>query len=297
MSGNKSSGEVWVKQRKSYFNRTKSSSLEVENKLMEYFNSGYPVVLSSGRSAISMTFRYFYKGSDVRVFPFASQCVVNSVLAAHLTPSTPLNLSVIDISYNQWGHFNQSLELPPFLEDSVDSFYPIYSEVLRSGADFEVWSLQKIFGLNYGAVLWCKSEKDARKIRNLRDSNTNRIKMLSRMIFRSFKTVHKIIYGLWEKLEHQHLPLSRREYGHVLEEILMWEQTYNERRKFYYEALDSFGLKISVDIEDFRAVIPVVIELPKHIPKANFEGLLELHRIVNVEKASAVSIFPYQVKL
>ena len=297
MTKNKGSGDVWIKKHRNNLYLTKSNSLEVEKKLLEYFTSGYPVVLSSGRSAISMALCYFYKSDVVRVFPFASQCVVNSILQAGLTPITPLDYSSLDISYNQWGRLNANLEHPPFIEDSVDSFYPIHSEILRSGAEFEVWSLQKIFGLNFGAVLWCKNESDAKKIREYRDRGSHNLKMLKRVFLRLFKSVHGSIYDHWEKLEHQHLPLFGLEYGQILERISIWDNLYNGRKNSYYSALNSLGLVNSTNIEDFREVIPVVIEIPNHIAITSYGNILALHRIVNVKQVTSVSIFPYQVKL
>lgn len=297
MIRNMSSGDVWIKKHGNILYLINSSSLEIERKLQEYFTSGYPVVLSSGRSAISMALRYFYKSDVVRIFPFASQCVVNSILQAGLTPITPLDYSSLDVSYNQWGRLNSNLENLPFIEDSVDSFYPAHSEILRSGAEFEVWSLQKIFGLNFGAVLWCKNESDAKKIRELRDRGTHYLKMLKRVFFRLFKSVHGSIYDNWEKLEHQHLPLFGLEYGQILERVARWDDLYNERKKSYYNALSHLGLADSVDFEDFREVIPVVIEIPNHISITSYEDILTLHCIVNVKKVSSVSVFPYQLKL
>lgn len=297
MTESKNSGDVWIKKRRTNLNITLSSALEVEMKLREYFTSGYPVVLSSGRSAISMAFRYFYKNNVVRIFPYASQCVVNGILQAGLIPVTPLNYSSLDISYNQWGRLNSNLENPPFMEDSVDSFYPVHSDILRSGAEFEVWSLQKILGLNYGAVLWCKNESDAKEIRDHRDRGTHGRKMLRRMFLRLFKNFHGAIYNYWEEIEHQHLPLFRLEYGQILRKILLWDDLYNERKKAFYSALNSLGFVNSTDFEDFREVIPVVIEIPNHLPITNYEEILTLHCIVNVKTVSSVSIFPYQLKL
>lgn len=297
MTSDLSTGDVWIKKRKKSPNLKRTNAVKVENKLREYFNSGYPVVMSSGRSAISMVFRYFYNHKTVKIFPYASQCVVNSILVAGLSPSTPLNYSTLDVSYNQWGRLNLNLVNPPFIEDSVDSFYPVDAEILRSGAAFEVWSLQKIFGIDYGAVLWCKSESDAKKIRYYRDHGHKYIKRLKRTLLRPVKHVHEIFYEHWEALEHQHLPLFRFEYGQIFAQILSWEDLYIERKKNYFEVLNNLGLVSAVNFEEFRDVIPVVIEIPEYLPTVGLQDIKSLHRIVNVDKVSPVSVFAYQVKL
>ena len=78
---------------------------------------------------------------------------------------------------------------------------------------------------------------------------------------------------------------------------MSWEDLYIERKKNYYEALNNLGLVSAVNFEEFRDVIPVVIEIPKHLPTTGLQDILPLHRIVNVDKVSPVSIYAYQVKL
>lgn len=292
-------GDVWIQKNRSGFKFNLSSAEEIEKLLKRHFDSGYPVVLSSGRSAISLAVKLFYKDELVRLFPYASQCVVESILQAGYTPVTPLKFTSLDISYNQWGRMNFSLDNPPFIEDSVDSFYPLGSEILRSGARFEVWSLSKIFGLRYGAILWCRNESDAVEIRAFRNRNTSLLNMLKRSILRKMKGISPQSYKSWENLEFRHIPMFSYEYGRVIAEISSWRTLYNERKQSYFRAVESCGLDVTQAIEDFSGVIPVVIELIKDVSVDNHHNndFRKLHRIVDFDVKTPITIFPYQVKI
>ncbi len=290
-------GDVWIRNHNLKLGFNLSTAEEIEKELKLYFNSGYPVILSSGRSAISLALRLFYGDKLVRLFPYASQCVVSGVIQAGLIPVTPLKFASLDISYNQWGRTNLNLDEVPFIEDSVDSFYPLNGKVLRSGARFEVWSMSKIFGLQYGAILWCSSDSDAQKVRDLRDSNRSVIKMFKRILFRIVRNVHPTLYRNWEKLEFRYLPLFSFEYGKIFEMIKSWELLYQKRKQSYFSALTSCGLDLPEDILEFDQVIPVVIELPKNFSSRHKIESRSLHRIVNSDVRTRISVFPYQVKL
>jgi putative PLP-dependent aminotransferase (TIGR04422 family) len=291
------SGDVWIRNHQFRFKFNLSNAEEVEKELKSYFNSGYPVILSSGRSAISLALKLFYNDQLVRLFPYASQCVVDSVIQAGLTPVTPLKFTSLGISYNQWGRMNLNLDNPPFIEDSVDSFYPLNSDVLRSGARFEVWSLSKIFGLRCGAILWCRSDSDAEEIRDFRNRNKSMINMSKRNILRMLRGISPNLYKRWEKFEFKHIPLFSYEYGEIFEKISSWQSLYNKRKQSYYSALTICGLDTTGDILELGGVIPVVIELPKNISTDDDNEIRSLHRIVNSDVKTPISVFPYQVKL
>ena len=292
----KSSGDVWPVKRKISFKVKISNSQEIESCLQNIFTVGYPVVLSSGRVAITSALKSSFTGKTVRLFPYASQCVVTSVIKAGLIPVTPLKFSMIDISYNQWGRFNENLVLPPIIEDSVDSFYPATAKILRTGAQFEVWSLSKIFGLNYGAVLWCKNKADADKVKSLRDFKKLRFRIF-RSILRIVKNFNNGLYMKWEELEHRNLELLPLEYGAILNKILHWQNLYEIRLSDYYSALSKAGLDLGDQSLEEEGVIPVVIEVPQEYTGKYNLNIRQLHRISNKESLVKVNIFPYQAKL
>jgi hypothetical protein len=61
-------GDVWIRNHNLKLGFNLSTAEEIEKELKLYFNSGYPVILSSGRSAISLALRLFYGDKLVRLF-------------------------------------------------------------------------------------------------------------------------------------------------------------------------------------------------------------------------------------
>ena len=296
MKNYKSGGDVWPKKRKISLKIKLSSSEEIESCLQSIFTVGHPVIFSSGRVALTYALKSSFAGETVGLFPYASQCVVSSVIKAGLTPVTPLNFSTIDVSYNQWGRFNNNLVLPPIIEDSVDSFYPANSKILRSGAKYELWSLYKIFGLNYGAVLWCKNKTDADKIKRFRNSKKLRLRIL-RSLLSVVKKFNTRLYLKWEELEHRNLELLPFEYGAILNRVTNWQRLYEVRLSDYHSALNGLELASSNQSLEEEGVIPVVIEIPKNFNGKKNLDIRQLHKISKDNGVVKISIFPYQLKL
>lgn len=296
MKNYKSSGDVWPKKRKISLKIKLSTSDEIESHLQSIFTVGYPVILSSGRVAITQALKTSFVGETVGLFPYASQCVVSSVINAGLTPVTPLNFSTVDVSYNQWGRFNNNLVSPPIIEDSVDSFYPAHSKILRTEAKYEIWSLSKIFGLNYGSVLWCKYQTDAEKIKSFRNSKESRLRII-RSLLRVVKKFNTRLYFKWEQLEYRNLELLPFEYGAIFKKVSNWQRLYEVRLSEYCTALNDLGINLVNQTLEAEGVIPVVIELPK-----NFKGKVnidvhQLHRITDGVGVVKTNVIPYQLKL
>ena len=290
-------GAVWPKQRLRLFPIKFTKAKSVEDYLEVKFTAGYPVLFSSGRVALSTVLKTFYNKELVHLFPYASQCVVKSVLNANLIPATPLDSTVLDISYNQWGRFNTAIKMSPFIEDSIDSLYPIGAKILRSGADFEVWSLAKILGLKFGAIMWCKDQNQAHELRRIRDNNTNTKLSILRLFLSLIKGWNPICFRFWEKLEFRNLPLLSIEYGVISNSVSRWERIYNNRLYIYKSVLRELLLQeFNFEIE-YGSVIPVVIDLPLGFKLSCNRSVKSLHRVVGADKPVKVNVIAYQEHL
>ncbi len=289
-----SDGNVWPKAKYAGFKIIFSNQDEIEQKLRSIFKIGYPVIFSSGRSAITTTLKLFYAGNTVRLYPYASQCVVKSVIKAGLIPITPLNFSTLDISYNQWGNYNSGLSVSPFIEDSVDSFYPMGAPIFKSGANFEIWSFSKIFGMKAGAVLWCKNKEDSCRIKEIMKQSRHLSLMLLRLACSQLKNSNKYLYNLWEYFEFKNQPLFTFEYGKILNKVENWERIYSVRLEKYYQALSDLNIKKNDYLNTNRGVIPVVIEIPFNAELNSNVGIRILHRITSAKKVEKVTVFAYQ---
>lgn len=287
-------GAVWPRQRLRLFPVKFAKAEIVENYLSKKFAVGHPVIFSSGRAALFIVLKTFYKGDLVRLFPYASQCVVNSVLRANLIPVTPLDFSILDISYNQWGRFNTTTKKPPFIEDSIDSLYPNGAKILRSGADFEVWSLAKILGLNFGAVMWCRDENQANILKEVRDKGKNTKLSIIRFFLSIIKGLNPKLSRMWERLEFRNLPLLSIEYGVISKTVARWDEIYNSRLRGFESVLSDLSLqKLNTQIES-ENVIPVVIDLPSGFEFSYDKSVKRLHRIFDNGEIKRINVIAYQ---
>jgi putative PLP-dependent aminotransferase (TIGR04422 family) len=145
---------------------------KVEEKLHEMFPSGYPVLFSSGRAALSAALLQcnVSRRDFVGVFPYASHCVLDTISRI----STPLSGSAekhanLRVVYHQWGYVQEVSLSPNSIEECVDTLCKVGTTLFPGGGSFEIWSLPKILGTTSGGVLWCRTLESAlaaKKIQN-----------------------------------------------------------------------------------------------------------------------------------
>lgn len=260
------------------------------------FKEGYPVLVSSGRAAIGLIARYVKDLATIQLFPYASQCVVNAFILNGVTPFSGLFTNTAPrIIYHQWGYKSESSGSALFIEDSVDSFFPIGSAVRRADARFEIWSLTKILGLRVGAVLWCKNESDAIALRLLvkNYSNLSTMKKSSlRALNRSRLLTSNV---LWEKAECRNPKITPWEAGHIMHWIIFWDKFYNSRQNAIQEILAIDDIKSCIlasekfELGNSLNMLPAVLKLDvnKFTNTRSSRGLTyrfkELHVIENSE--------------
>ena len=295
-------GGVWAKRQKPKLNLWRASSKEVEALISSKFNGGFPVVLSSGRGAIKLIMQEFWTAQDVSIFQFASQCVVNAIQAASITPHSRTDFTS-DIIYHQWGYSDPKRESEPFIEDSCDTFLAEGSSVLRLGGQFELWSLPKILSSRFGAIVWCKNDKDAQHLRVVRDK-AKESNVRKKQIYRSLRTINSWTYRIWEISEYKTFKLSKNEYGLLKKDISEWKEKYMERLNLADRAYsflnhnnqDHFEKPLNLATIGQLKFAPVVILLGSQ--KANEEFLTEnafeiLHRIESGKKPQKYMVYKF----
>jgi putative PLP-dependent aminotransferase (TIGR04422 family) len=122
--------EIWGPTKHIFTFPKKISARDVNNFFERKFEGGRPVLVSSGRAAISLILQNFHKSSNIQLFPYASQCVVNARYSAGKSPYTALNKEQKTIVFHQWGYKISAIVSRPLIEDAVDTFYPIGTRVL-----------------------------------------------------------------------------------------------------------------------------------------------------------------------
>lgn len=287
------SGNVWVKPKKKIKIWGNSDVDAIETCLENLFTNGYPVLLPSARSGLFLIFKYFLIEESVRVFPYASQCIVNAAFASGKSVCTPKQDQDRDIFYNQWGNHNLLADISDFLiEDSADSFYPIGGTVCKNGSRFEIWSLSKIIGSSNGGIVWCKNKNDALALRKIMDKLPSQNYIKESFLY-LLKSKSKRIYDKWEHYQFTHPKLSRLELKYINSLITNWQHIYKQRLRLYVEfatkycGIDERDVDESIHLN--YGVVPVVIKIPNKLKTIS----IELHELLINGKTRKINIIPY----
>jgi putative PLP-dependent aminotransferase (TIGR04422 family) len=204
---------------------------KVEKKLFEMFPSGYPVLCSSGRSAITLALQQSNKNRKnfIGLFPFASHCVIDAVsrISTPLFGQESINAD-LRLVYHQWGYVQEKKIEFNSIEDCVDTLCLKGTILFPGGGSFEIWSLPKILGTTSGGVLWCKDEKMAIEIRNLRDKKKG---SLFQWVLRLISNKVSIFYDYWNGGEPSCGKPSRFQTGEIMSAINKWDIFVNDRLK------------------------------------------------------------------
>jgi putative PLP-dependent aminotransferase (TIGR04422 family) len=201
----------------------------VEGQLRALFPGGHPVLASSGRAALALcvAHRRPARGDLVDIFPYASHCVVDAV-ARHATPQLPGERPArLRIVYHQWG-FVQESGVGDAIEDAADTLCAPGAALFPAGGALEIWSLPKIIATLGGGVIWCRSEEDARQLREARDRAGARVMQWGlRMLGQKFPTAH----WWWQGAEPLLGRPSRLQLGELTTAIASWDAAVADRQE------------------------------------------------------------------
>jgi putative PLP-dependent aminotransferase (TIGR04422 family) len=272
------------------------------------FTNGYPVLVSSGRSGISILSKLFAV-NEFSLFPFANSCVIQAIshssslsLRTNLTNSS--DVAGHNIIYHQWGYTDVSAPSEPFIEDRVDTFYKIDSSVRHLNGRFEIWSLSKILGIRTGAVIWCKNKDDQDVILNY-ISKQNKLIPYWKYLLKTLADFYPTkFYIKWEKSELSNSRLSSLDLFEIAYSLKKWGERYSQRRRSiiefvnqhsaYFETSEIQYLFKSID----DGVLPSGLILGNLLPDNSIVPSIRLHKFnyssVNVGKLDikVVSFIP-----
>jgi putative PLP-dependent aminotransferase (TIGR04422 family) len=287
------SNHIWYQKPFKLSSPKTSNYSEVENFLTNNFKNGYAVLVSSGRAAIAVLLNLFWTSDTINIFKYASQCVVNACNFSGVSPSTSIE-TMEDMFYHQWGYSVSKKDGNIFIEDACDSFKPLGSKVRNLESRFEIWSLSKILGIRSGAIIWCKNEVDAQKLKNFRDSKREyNLKIFIKPLIH----LHSKFYIFWEYLELTNCSLNKFQVGAINKEVMNWEQLYATRHKLFKSKIKTLRKlgdqgKIANENEIISGtLLPAVLIGEDEIK--NFSGnSICLHRINLNPKPQIVRIIP-----
>ena len=238
-----------------------TSTNEIENKLKKMFPSGFPILCSSGRTALVLALieSNLTRVDLVGIFPYASHCVLESIsrVATPLAGNSAIKAS-IRVAYHQWGYVQEKTLENNAIEDCVDSLCVPGAKLFPGGGRFEVWSLPKILGTTSGGVLWCKNEETAKKIRYLRDSRKGGLfHWLLRLLALKIEAVN--VY--WHGAESDKGSISRFQTGEIMIAIKKWD-VYVKERLNNLEKIWPFALEfLDKPVDRLPSVVPIFLDL------------------------------------
>jgi putative PLP-dependent aminotransferase (TIGR04422 family) len=252
------------------------------------FTNGYPVLVSSGRSAISILSKLFIV-NEFNLFPFVNSCVIQAI--SH-SPSVNLRTSLTNSSdkarhniiYHQWGYTDKYAPHKPFIEDRVDTFYQTKSSVRLLDSRFEIWSLNKILGVGSGAIIWCQNKEDQRNIQEFISKPS--------YFFPTFKLVLKVLknfspqifYQHWERSELKNAKLTSFEIMEIFAALHNWNQTYEARRSRVLNFIDKNHMYFrKCELDNFynslqSGIIPACLYSKNDIKSTCSFNLAKLHK-------------------
>lgn len=174
----------------------------VEAKLNGLFRGGYAVLTTSGRAAIALALNILEvsRSDYVQTFPYASSCVLNTI-SRQATPTRFdfNNYDDVVLAYHQWGWFSNNIPRGrALIEDCVDTLCAPGSQLFQLGGSFEIWSAPKVFGSNFGGVLWCARYSDFKKAKSI--LNEHGVDILN-PILRRLGMHSETAYKVWEARE------------------------------------------------------------------------------------------------
>ena len=289
----KMSGDIWIR-RDRRINLLGNKNVEfVESQLESLFEGGYPVLFASARAAMMQVFANFFPEEVVRIFPYASQCVVKSVNRSGKFATTPLPGQLSDVRYHQWGMRSDEQEYV-FMRDCADSLYPVGGNVCKLNSRFEVWSLPKIIGTSFGAVIWCRDKNDAMALKKIRSECAAQSSILSNVL-ETIKYLNPSSYSFWEEYQFAKPALNGIQIKTLNKRFQKWSDYYEERKKvflqIYLSSIETTLPQRLSALEDNDGVIPTVIETDLEEQSAPFR---KLHKILSDGSCKQVRVIAYQ---
>lgn len=241
------------------------TSDEVEKNLCKMFPTGFPVVFSSGRAALSVALilSKVSRHDLVGVFPYASHCVLDSMsrITTPISGPTAKN-SPLRVVYHQWGYVQEKNLLPNTIEDCVDTLCEIGAELFPGGGAFELWSLPKILGTTSGGVLWCRTKLSADEAKNERERRGGG---LLPWVLRLMGMRLQLAHSFWEGIEPNLGVTTNWQNGEIILAMKKWQEKVNIRKSNLEKLWPYAVAELSKPTNRLPSVVPVKAKLSEDL--------------------------------
>lgn len=237
------------------------NSKKIINWFEQRFPGSHPVLVSSGRSAITSCLITLNAGRNnyVSIAPFSSACIFRSV-GGVATP-VPGNIVIspeFELLYHQWGFEHKSDFTCKRINDSVDTLFQDNQSLFSNNADFEIISLSKILGSPFGGIIFCSSEELRNKLLNTIDNQLTMkwvqfgLRMLSK--------TSKVASTLWNYGESTNTAIPDIGLGDILRRLDKWDLLIKERKEKLSIVNEIIPSWVKISPGRFPCAIPVELK-------------------------------------
>ena len=266
---------------------------------MRYEGRGYPVVVSSGRIGLVLALEALgvRRADLIRLFPFASHCVIESVgRVGSPISGDATTLSPYRIVYHQWGYVQERSLSGKIIEDAVDTFCLPGAPLFPSGGEFEVWSLSKLLGSLGGGVIWCRDQVVASDIRQRRDERSalTSARWVIRLLSRRWPNLAPFWYGSESK---GGAPPSWG-CGDILHGLRHWDEIADARRERLEVMRQLLPSWLILNETRLPTVVPVAVkaEQGEALLALGFStGFRHFERVTQEGAREVVKLFPIPI--
>ncbi len=238
----------------------KGSVQGLEEVLLRIYPGSFPVVTSSGRSAIVIALQVIGLGRSDRIgiAPYSGACIFNSV--GEIATPIPDDIQTgkqAHLVNHQWGYVHKTNATSTVIEDGVESMVTSSDALFPNNGRMEVLSLSKLLGVPMGGVLFCRTSEDASLAREIRDSK--RYMALPQFLLCAFSGGSRSALGLWQRSEGINGILLDILCGDIINRFNNFERIVSERRKRLTFVLSKLKPIVNLSSEE-RLPVAIPIE-------------------------------------
>ncbi len=262
------------------FNKTKIE--DVEDAIEKKFNGTLPLYFSSGRAAIVSCLKSFNlkRESLVGFSPYSNACIFRTL--GDISTPVAMNQNVEFDScliHNQWGYIqNFETNCKNIIEDSIDSLILNKNTLFQNNGKYEFISLSKLFGIPFGAIVFCKNKELFDKLKLIRDQNnqfTNK-----QILLKFLSNYSKIADGYWQLAEtYNAYP------GNILNDLIIKNiKNYDQIVEDRYIKIEIMKKFIDLKINENRLpiILPIKINHDQKRKIKDLKKFLFLERHLNI---------------
>ena len=287
------------KQKKIQIRFNKKKIEDVEEAVKKVFIGTLPLYFSSGRSAIVSCLKSFNlkRESYVGFSPYSNACIFRTV--GNISTPVALNQNVefdACLIHNQWGYIQKfETDCNNIIEDSIDSLILNKNTLFQNNGSYEIISLSKVFGIPFGAIVFCKNKELFDKLKLIRDLNK---KFTNKQIALKFlSNFSKSADSYWQLAETYNAYPGNILNDLIIKNINNYDQIIEDRVKKIHMMKNFVNFKL--DENRLPIILPIKInkDQKKKLESLNKFLFLERHlnTTFNLKKWEMQKFFPLPI--